>query len=84
MQNVFGELNTLNRIFQKENLDLTQIRETIEITTLSLSRKFLVDEDEKFGANMKFVAQFLDIFRGDEIHFQDSIGAVHSYILHYE
>ena len=83
LANVLGELNTLNKIFQKENLDLTEIGEAIDITTRSLSRKFLVNEDEEFSANTKFVAHFLDISRGGQIHFQDSRGAVHSYILHY-
>ena len=83
LADVLGELNTLNKIFQKENLDLTEIGEAIEITTRSLSRKFLVDEKEEFGADTKFVAHFLDISRSDQIHFQDSTGAVHSHILHY-
>ena len=83
LADVLGELNTLNKISQKENLDLTEIGDAIEITTWSLSRKFLVYEDVEFGADTKFVAQFLDISRGGEIHFQDSTGVVHSHILHY-
>ena len=59
-----GELNTLNKVFQKENLDLTEIGEAIEITIRSLSKKFLVDEEEEFRADTKFVAHFLDISRG--------------------
>ena len=44
----------------------------------------MVDEDEEFATDTKFVAQFWDIFRGGEIHFQHSIGLVHSSnILHY-
>jgi len=39
--------------------------------------------DEEFGADTKFVAQFLDNSRGGEIHFQDSTRVVHSHILHY-
>jgi hypothetical protein len=69
---VLGELNILNKIFQKENLDLIEIGNAIEITTRSLSRKFLLYEDEEFGADTKFVAQFLNNCRGGEIHFQDS------------
>jgi hypothetical protein len=42
-----------------------------------------VYEYEEFGADTKFVTQFLDISRGGEIHFQDSTGVVHSHILHY-
>jgi hypothetical protein len=72
LADVFGELNTLNKIFQKENLDLTEIGDSIEITTRSLSRKFMVYEYEEFGADTKFMAQFLDISKGGEIHFQDS------------
>lgn len=64
-------------------MNLTEIGEAIEITIQSLSRKFLVDEDEEFGANTKFVAHFLDIFRDGQIHFQDPIGVVHSHILFY-
>jgi hypothetical protein len=30
---VLGELNTLNKIFQKKNLDLSEIGDAIEITT---------------------------------------------------
>ena len=45
--------------------------------------KEILDEDEEFGVNTKFVAQFLNISRGDEIHFQDSIRVGHSHILHY-
>ena len=80
---VLGELDTLNKIFEKENLDLIEIEDAIEIMTWSLLRKFLVDADEEFGADTKFVAQFLNISRDDEIHFQDFTRAVHSYILHY-
>jgi hypothetical protein len=54
-----------------------------EITTRSLSRKFLVYEDEDFDADIKFIAQFLDNSRSGEIHFQDSTRVVHSHILHY-
>ena len=64
-------------------MDLTEIGEAIEITTRSLSRKFLVDDDEEFGADTKFVTHFLDLSRGGQIYFQDSTGAVHSHILHY-
>ena len=64
-------------------MDLTEIGEAIEITTWSLSRKFLVDEEDEFGADTKFVAHFLDISRGGQIHFQYSTGVVHSHILHY-
>ena len=77
-----GELNTLNKIFHKENLDLTEIGEAIEITTRSLSRKFLVDEEE-FSVDTKFVAHFLDISRGGQIHFQDSTESLHLHIFHY-
>ena len=42
-----------------------------------------MDEDDKFGVNTKFVAQFLDISKGGEIHFQDSTRAMHLHILHY-
>jgi hypothetical protein len=80
LADVLGELNTLNKIFQRENLDLTEIEDAIEITTRFLARKFLVHEDEKFGADTKFVAQFLDNSRGVEIHFQDSTEVVHSHI----
>ena len=83
LADILGELNTLNKIFQKENLDLTEIGEAIEITTRSLSRKFLVDKEEEFGADTKFVTHFLDISRGGQIYFQHSTGVVHSYILHY-
>src|ERR1700684_2734391 len=64
-------------------MDLTEIGDAIEITTRSLSRKFLVYEGEELGADTKCVVQFLDISRGGEIHFQDSTGVVHSHILHY-
>ena len=83
LADVLGELNTLNKIFQKENLDLTEIGDTVEITTRSLSWKYLVDEKEEFGLDTKFVAHFLDISRGGQIHFQDSTSVVHSHILHY-
>ena len=69
LADVLGELNTLKKTFQKENLDLTKIKDAIKIVTQSLSRKFLVDEDEEIGVNTKFVAQFLDISRSGEIHF---------------
>ena len=82
LADVLGELNTLNKIFQKENLDPTKIGEAIEITMQSLSRKFLVDEEE-FGADTKFVTHFLDISRGGQIHFQHFTGAMHLHILHY-
>ena len=69
LANVLGELNTLNKTLQKENLDLIEIGDAMEITTQSLSKKLLVNEDEGFGAYTKFVAQFLDISKSDEIHF---------------
>lgn len=59
---VLGELNTVNKIFQKENLDLIEIGDGIKIMTWSLSRNFWVDDDDEFGADTKFVAHFLDIF----------------------
>ena len=64
-------------------MDLIEIEDAIEIVILSLLRNFLVDKDEDFVVNTKFVAQFLDISRGGEIHFQDSTKMVHSHILHY-
>ena len=83
LANILGELNTLNKTFQKKNLDFTKIEDAIEIAILSQFRKFLVDEDDKFGINTKYVAQFLDISKGGEIHFQDSTRAMHLHILHY-
>ena len=76
-------MNTLNKIFQKENLDLTKIGEAIEITTRSLFRKFLVDEEEEFGTDTKFVAHFLDISRGGQIHFQDLCIHIYCIMHHY-
>lgn len=73
----------MNQLFQKENLDLTEIGDAIELTTRSLSRKYLVDEDEEFGADSKYLAHFLENSRGGEINFQDSTGMVHSHLLHY-
>ena len=55
LTNALGELKSLKKIFQKENLDLIEIEHAIEIRTQSLSRKLLVDEDEEFGADIKFV-----------------------------
>ena len=80
---VLGKLNKLNKIFKKKSFDLNEIGDAIDITTRSLFKKFLVDENEEFDADTKFVAQFLDISRGGEIHFQDSIETMHSHILHY-
>lgn len=40
-----------------------------------------MDEDEEFGINTKFVAQFLDIYRSGHVHFEDSVGAMHSHIV---
>ena len=63
-------------------MDLPEIGDAVEIATQSLSREFLVDEDEEFGADTKFVAYLLNIFRGCKVHFKNSIRVVHSHILH--
>ncbi len=83
LADVLGELNILNKTFQTENIDLSNIGIAIELTIRSLSRKFLVDEEDEFGADTKFVAQFLDVSRGDEINYRDVTGVVHSHHLHY-
>jgi hypothetical protein len=40
-------------------------------------KKFLVDEEDEFGVDTKFMAHFLDISKSDEIYYQDSTGIVH-------
>jgi hypothetical protein len=77
------DLNVLNKTFQTKNIDLMDVRIVIEITTQSLSRKFLVDEEDEFGANTKFMAHFLKIFEGDEIDYQNSMGMVYFHCLHH-
>lgn len=61
--NVLEDLNFLNKMFQIKNLNQTDIGTTLEFTTQSISKKFLVDEDDEFGGDTKFMAQFLKIFR---------------------
>ena len=62
LEDVFGEVNTLNKIFQKEKLDLSENGDAIEFCHMVFVKETLVDEDDKFGLDITFVAQFLNVF----------------------
>lgn len=66
-----------NKVFQIESIDLTNIGIAIKVITQFLLRNFLVDEEDEFGIDTKFMAHFLDIYRSDEIYYQDSTGIVY-------
>ena len=76
---VLPELNILNKIFQIENVDLSQLGVQIELTTRSLTRMFL--DAENFGVESKYVKIFMDVAQDGTIEYRDKIGIVHTHAL---
>ena len=81
LADVLKDLNILNQKFQEENLDLSKIGASMEITMRTLRRKFLVTNE--FGVDEPFITIFLEISRGGTIEYQDATGYVHTHTLHY-
>ena len=69
LADVLHELNILNKIFQIENVDLSQLRAQIELTTRSLTQMFL--DAENFGVDSKYVKIFMDIAQYGTIEYRE-------------
>ena len=74
---VLHELNILNKIFQIENVDLSQLGAQIELTARSLTRMFL--DAENFGVNSKYVKIFMDVAQDGTIEYRDKTSTIHTH-----
>ena len=82
LADVLHELNILNKIFQIENVDLSQLGAQIELTTCSLTRMFL--DAENFGVDSKYVKIFMDVAQDGTIKYRDKTGTIHSQSLFFQ
>jgi hypothetical protein len=79
LANVLHELNILYKIFQIENVDLTQLGAQIELTMRFLMHMFL--NVENFGADSKYLKAFMDVGDGGIIQYRDLTGTIHTHYL---
>ncbi|KAH7351519.1 hypothetical protein KP509_19G001100 [Ceratopteris richardii] len=57
LADVLYELDGLNKIFQKENIDVTSFSTSIEVALQALKKKFLI---EPFGRNTLYLQSFME------------------------
>ena len=79
LADVLQELNILNKIFQIENVDLSQLGAQIELTTCSLTWMFL--DAENFGVDFKYVKILMDVAQDGIIEYRDKTGTIHTHSL---
>ena len=82
LADVLHELNILKKIFQIENVDLSQLGAHIELTTCSLIRMFL--DVENFGFDSKYVKIFMDVAQDGTIEYRDKTGTIHTHSLFFQ
>ena len=82
LADVLHKLNILNKIFQIENVDLSQLGAQIELTTRSLTRMFL--DAENFGVDSKYVKIFMDVAQDGTIEYRNKTNTIHTHSLFFQ
>ncbi|CAI5532435.1 unnamed protein product [Closterium sp. Naga37s-1] len=89
LANILGDLNDLNRSFQKRQVDVTEVSKTVESVTGDLKHRYLDTKAEFGGAGNGWLPKFLKLYgkksgQTGRVRGADSEGRPvnHSYILH--